>query len=155
MLETFKSLFFGETETPRLRPDDDVRLAATVLMVEAASVDGTVDPAEENRIALLLRDRFGLSERDARAMQEKARALQEKTSQIYPFTRHVAEHFDADRRIEMIEMLWEVVLADGHLHDYEASLIRRVAGLLYVSDQDSGTARRRALSRLGLTGPVA
>jgi uncharacterized tellurite resistance protein B-like protein len=50
----------------------------------------------------------------------------------------------------VIEMLWEVAYADGRLHDYEASLLRRVTGLLYVSDRDSGEARKRVLARLGL-----
>jgi uncharacterized tellurite resistance protein B-like protein len=49
-------------------------------------------------------------------------------------------------------MLWEVAYADGRLHHMESSLIRRVAGLLYVPDQDSGAARRRVRERLGL-GP--
>ena len=49
-------------------------------------------------------------------------------------------------------MLWEVAYADGELHDYEANLMRRVTGLLFVSDQESGEARKRALERLGLSG---
>ena len=52
-------------------------------------------------------------------------------------------------------MLWEVVYADGELHDYEASLLRRVSGLLYVSDWDSGEARKRVRSRLGATGSAS
>jgi uncharacterized tellurite resistance protein B-like protein len=47
-------------------------------------------------------------------------------------------------------MLWEVAYADGTLHDYEASLLRRITGLLYVSDRESGEARKRVLARLGL-----
>jgi uncharacterized tellurite resistance protein B-like protein len=47
-------------------------------------------------------------------------------------------------------MLWQVAYADGVLHDYEANLMRRLAGLLYVSDQESGEARKRAQRALGL-----
>jgi uncharacterized tellurite resistance protein B-like protein len=54
----------------------------------------------------------------------------------------------------MIEMLWEVVYADGELHDLEASLLRRVGGLLYVSDRDRGAARMRVLNRLGIADPT-
>jgi len=52
----------------------------------------------------------------------------------------------------VIEMLWEVAYADGQLHDYEANLLRRITGLLYVSDRESGEARKRVLARLGLPG---
>ena len=47
----------------------------------------------------------------------------------------------------MIETLWEIVLSDGQIHDFESNLIRRLAGLLYVSDIDSGNARKRALNK--------
>ena len=47
-------------------------------------------------------------------------------------------------------MLWEVAYADGVLHDYEANLMRRVGGLIYVTDRDRGDARRRVLERLGI-----
>jgi len=47
-------------------------------------------------------------------------------------------------------MLWEVVYADGHLDDYESNLLRRVAGLIHVSDRERGDARRRVLDRLGV-----
>ena len=50
----------------------------------------------------------------------------------------------------ILELLWEVGYADGQLHDYEASLLRRVAGLLYVSDRESGEARLRVMARLGI-----
>jgi len=50
--------------------------------------------------------------------------------------------------VMLVEMLWDVVYADGELHDYEANLMRRVAGLLHVSDQESGAARKRVLGRM-------
>ena len=50
----------------------------------------------------------------------------------------------------MIEMLWKVVYADGNLHDFEANLVRRICGLIYVSDRESGDARKRVLERLDL-----
>ena len=50
----------------------------------------------------------------------------------------------------MIEMLWEVVFADGKEHAFEANLVRRVTGLIYVTDHESGSARKRVRARLGL-----
>ena len=58
-----------------------------------------------------------------------------------------------EERIELIEMIWEVVYADGELHDYEANLLRRLGGLLYVSDRERGDARKRVLARLRQTVP--
>ena len=56
----------------------------------------------------------------------------------------------AEGRVGILEPLWEVAYADGQLHVYEASLLRRVAGLLYVSDRESGEARLRVMAKLGL-----
>jgi uncharacterized tellurite resistance protein B-like protein len=62
------------------------------------------------------------------------------------FIRRIRDGFDHDERVEMVEMLWRVVYADGVVHDHEANLLRRVAGLLYVSDRESGEARKRAIA---------
>ncbi|MEK9672529.1 MAG: TerB family tellurite resistance protein [Rhodospirillaceae bacterium] len=53
-----------------------------------------------------------------------------------------------EHRVAIMEMLWEVVYADGQAHYFEASLARRVAGLLHVPDRDAGAARKRVLARL-------
>lgn len=151
MLDLLKSLFFGE-EGPRdtASGDDQARLAAAALLIEAAMADGSLATEEQDRIHLLLRQRFNLPQDAADALYQQASRRQQDTNQLFPFTKTIVDHFDAAQRIELIEMLWEVVYADGRLHDYEAGLVRRVAGLLYVSDQDSGGARQRALARLGI-----
>ena len=129
---------------------DEVRLAAAALLVEAAVLDGHFDDAERATIATLLGDRFGLDAAETEALIGAAHEAVERSGQLYGFTRVVKDRFDAEERIRMIEMLWEVAYADGHLHDFEASLVRRVAGLIYVEDRDSGAARKRVLARLGM-----
>jgi uncharacterized tellurite resistance protein B-like protein len=91
-----------------------------------------------------------LTEAEARSLLELAGDEVANASQLYGFTRVVKDNFDHDERVELMEMLWEVVYADGALHDLEASLMRRIAGLIYVPDRESGAARKRAMSRLGL-----
>ena len=59
------------------------------------------------------------------------------------------QSFSPAERIDLMEMLWEVVYADGRLDEYEANLLRRIAGLIHVGDGDSGAARKRVLARLG------
>ena len=79
-------------------------------------------------------------------------AAVEQSHQLFAFTRVIKQGFDFDERIRMIEMLWEVVYADGLLHDYEANLMRRIGGLVYVTDQERGAARKRVLARLNTAG---
>jgi uncharacterized tellurite resistance protein B-like protein len=127
---------------------EERQLAAAALMVEAATMDDSFDAAERERIAALVQERFALSPEEARDLVTEAERAASASVEWHGFTRAIKEGFDQAERVELIEMLWEVAYADGELHDYEASLLRRVAGLLYVSDRDSGEARQRVLARL-------
>ena len=64
--------------------------------------------------------------------------------EIYSITKVVRDHFDEDENLRMIEMLWEVIYSDDVLDDFEINMMRRVGGLLYVSDRENGDAKKRA-----------
>lgn len=150
MFEKLKSLFSSDQDN---KPEDahEVHLvAAAVLLIEAARLDGEFDDRERERIAILLVERFDISEASAEALFETAHARHEDSVEIFSFTNVIKNKFDEARRIEMIEMLWEVVYADSVLDAYEANLLRRVTGLLHVTDRQSGEARKRVRKRLGL-----
>lgn len=153
MFEKLKSLFSSGEDT---KPEDahEVHLvAAAVLLIEAARLDDHFDDRERERIAILLVERFDISETTAEALFETAHARHEQSVEIFSFTNVIKNRFDEAQRIEMIEMLWEVVYADSVLDSYEANLLRRVTGLLHVTDRQSGEARKRVREKLGL-GPV-
>jgi len=127
---------------------EELHLAAAALLVEAARLDGDFDATERAKITDILRRRFALDDASAGALIEAATGAVDAIPEIYGFTRTLRRNFDHGERVAMLEMLWEVAYADGELHDYEASLLRQVTGLLYVTDQESGAARKRALDRL-------
>ncbi len=139
----------GET-VARAHDFDERQLAAAALMVEAARLDDDFDGEERARIGMLLQDRFGLSAAEAEQLLSAGERASDDSVEWQGFTRSIKDGFPPEERVAIVEMLWEVAYADGRLHDYEASLIRRVTGLLYVSDRDSGEARKRVLARLGL-----
>lgn len=143
-------LFRRKGKAPAGKPHDqaELRLAAAALLVEAAKLDGAFDGMEQVKIAMLLKDRFGMEGSDVAELIEAADVETELAGGLYGFTKEVRGNFDQAERISMIEMLWEVAYADGSLHDYESNMLRRVAGLLYVTDRESGEARKRVLARL-------
>lgn len=153
MLERLRQLFSagtGEASGTARHSFEERQLAAAALLVEAASMDSDFDPSERAKIGQLLRDRFGLAAADADELVAEAERAAGESVQWQGFTRAVNDGFAPEDRIQVIEMLWEVAYADGQLHDYEASLLRRITGLLYVSDRESGEARKRVLARLGI-----
>ena len=155
MIERLKSLFSGRdplSEADHKQGLDELQLAAACLLVEVASLDSEFDATERAAISRLLQRRFELTEEAAERLIAAAETEVGQTHQLFSFTRVVKDRFDHEERIELMEMLWEVAYADGELHDYEANLMRRAAGLIFVTDRESGEARKRALERLGLTG---
>lgn len=155
MIDRIKALILNSATETGADPDgggDDVPVAAVALLVEAAVMDGDFDEAERKAIARLIESRFGLEGAEVEELIQLGEEAVENSNQLYAFTRVVKTGFDFEDRIEMIEMLWDVACADGEIHDFEANLVRRVAGLIHVSDRDSGAARKRALARMGGSG---
>ncbi len=127
---------------------EQIRLAAAALLVEAAWRDQDFDETERRHIVDLVSGRFGLTREEAETLVAAAEQEVHGATQILPFTRAIKDRFSHVERIEMIEMLWQVVYADGVLHDHEAALMRQIGGLVYVSDRERGAARKRALAHL-------
>jgi len=134
--------------------EDETKLARTVaaLLVEAAMADGEIDDAEYAHIRHMLVTQLDLAEDEASAMLDESVASHDDRIEIHSLTRRIRNDTDAADRSVILEMVWLVVLADGNLDSHESQLMRRLAGLLFVDDVESGLAAKRARQRLGLAG---
>jgi uncharacterized tellurite resistance protein B-like protein len=130
---------------------DELQLALAALLVEAAYSDDRFDESERNVIAGLLERRFDLPVSQALALLAAGEREAVRSAELFHLTRIVNDRLSPRQRIELVEMLWEVAYADGVLDQYEDSLLRRIAGLVYVSDPERGAARQRVQAR-GLSG---
>lgn len=153
MLSHIKAFLTGRTTPDPAADTNETAAAAAAILIETALLDGNFDDNERRTIHAILVDRFGLSGQDADALIEVSTEAAEAAgaNEVFAATRVIRDRFSEEERIELMEMLWQVAYADGHLHDYEANLVRRVAGLIYVRDKDSGEARKRALRHMGMT----
>jgi uncharacterized tellurite resistance protein B-like protein len=134
---------------------DELQLAVAALLLEAAVVvDGRFDTAERSAILNILQQRFELPPARAQELVEAAQRRVASTAQLFGFTSTINGRLTRERKIEVIEMLWEVAYADGVLDPLEDSLLRQVAGLIDVSDRDRGEAKQRVLRRRGLAQPA-
>jgi uncharacterized tellurite resistance protein B-like protein len=152
MINRIKS-FFGDRQA---KPSgqgahhtvDEFHLAAAALLVHAASVDTDFDAAERAKILELTENRLDLTAEEAQTLLRAAEHADGQSVQLLGFTRAIKDKFSYESRVELIEMLWEVVYADGRVDEYETQLMRRIGGLIYVTDRDRGFARKRVLERL-------
>lgn len=135
---------------PAAAPRGDLATAVAVLLARAATLDGSFEAKERAVVADHLCNRFDVSRDEIDRTLEEAVTSADQMVDLYGLTRTVKDRLDEEGRIELMEALWEVVYADGELHDYEGQLMRRLSGLLYVTDRESGEARKRALAKLGL-----
>ena len=138
----FKKLFSRSKEIDGAPAHDPLHLAVAALMIEAATADQRFDDKERAVITAALKENFSLIEADAEALVEAASEAQKNAVDIQRFTR-VAKEMDLDEKIRFIESLWRIVLSDDERDPYEETLIRQVCGLIYISDRESGEARRR------------
>ena len=118
------------------------------LMIEAAYTDGKVDEIELNKIKFSLINVFNEDPKEVEIVIKEALKNKNNSRSLHNYTSFINKNFDDDKKLLLIEALWEIVLSDGEIHDFESNLIRRLAGLLYISDVNSGNARKRALVKL-------
>jgi uncharacterized tellurite resistance protein B-like protein len=133
---------------------DALQQAVAVLLLEAARMDDHFEASERTTIEHLLAARFGLSPEATEILIQQAQETAARSSQLYPFTHLAVERMTPGERVQLIEMLWEVAYADGVLDADEDALLRRVAGLIHVSDSDRVAARLRVVERLTRAGKL-
>jgi uncharacterized tellurite resistance protein B-like protein len=146
MFETFKSFIsdFVEGEKhPSQFGEDDYRLAAAALLVHAAAIDGEILPSERAKLHAVIKQRFALDDKTTDELIEKATTVERESVDLYHFTHLLNRTLDEPGRARVVEMMWEIVFADGQRDELEDNLLWRAADLLGVSPRDRIRLRRR------------
>jgi uncharacterized tellurite resistance protein B-like protein len=139
----------GEEQPTRNFREEELRLAAAALLVRASVIDGEVDASERRKLKSLLQNRFDLESDELRRLVDESDAREMESVDLYRFTSVLCRELDQDGRKRIVEMLWEVVMADGLVHEFESNLVWRAAELLGVSTRDRITLRKMVESRTG------
>ena len=146
MLNLLKN-FFQKSEEIINNPINDLHLLCG-LMIEAANIDGHIDQQEVNKISKVLIEIFHEDPSEVEIeMQKSLNELSEHKS-LHFFTSKINQSFEEEKKILLLEILWEIILEDGKVHDFESNLVRRLAGLLYISDIQCGNAKKKALKNI-------
>ena len=118
--------------------DKNILLAA--LLIHAAKIDENFQEKEKNIIKRALIDLNNINASKADEIIELAEKKEKESNQIVEFTQNIKKE-SMDYKLKIIEILWKIVYSDGTNDEYESNLIRRVCGLLYVSDKESGVIK--------------
>ena len=143
MLQSIKNIFSGEQN---INIDDENKEIDILsgLMIEAANTDGEVTQEELNKISHSLINVFKEDPKVVEVRLTKAFENKDNSNSLYYYTSKLNKSYNDEQKIQLIEVLWEIILADNEVHDFETNLIRRLAGLLYISDVECGNAKIRA-----------
>src|ERR1700726_692864 len=116
--------------------DTGYRLAATALLIHVISLEGEPSDVEKRKLHSLLESRFGLDPGTADQLIASATLVEGEAVDLYHFTSVIMRSVDEAGRLRIVEMMWELVYADGEVSEFEDNVVWRAADLLGVSSRD-------------------
>jgi len=146
MFESFKTFiaeFVDGEKHPAQFADNDYRLAAAALLVHAAAIDGDVSQRERDKLHAVVKQRFDLDDAATDELVDQATLAEHEAVDLYHFTSLLHRTLDEAGRARIIEMMWEIVYADGKRDELEDNLLWRAADLLGVSPRERIALRQR------------
>ena len=150
MLDAIKQFFESHLllDIPKgsIESEQAARLAGAALLLEVADADYQQSPEEKRAVEAAIRKSFGIDTSQAEELIRLAAAEQAEATDYFQFTSLINRSYSQERKIQLIEALWQVAFADREIHKYEEHLVRRLAELLYVSHSDFIAAKHRVLT---------
>ena len=135
-------MFFKKEETK----NNNFLTKVCALLIHAAKIDENYTDAEKKIIKKTIMDLNKLNDADADKVLAEAEKKEEESNQIVEFTREIKK-YPINFRLKIIEIIWKIVYSDGTKDNYESNLIRRICGLLYISDKDSGIVKEKIINQ--------
>ena len=134
----FKNFF----KKQKNKNEDKKNVLIPALLVHAAKIDENYTEVEKNIIKKAIMELNQVSTDEANELLKIAEKKEEESNQIIEFTREIKK-YSMEFRLKIIEIIWKIVYSDGTTDNYETNLVRRICGLLYISDKDSGIIKTR------------
>jgi uncharacterized tellurite resistance protein B-like protein len=132
---------------------NDYRLAAAALLVHTAAIDGNISDVERQKIHSVIKRAFGLDEAATDELVAEATEAEHEAIDLYHFTSLINRSLDEDGRRRVVEMMWEIVYADGRASEFESNLVWRAADLLGISSRERIELGRRVANQRGSALP--
>ena len=131
------------SEEPETFIHNKMQLAEAALMYHVIAVDGVIRDEEKKRMAELLSVQFKLNEEETKSLAMEAKTAEQEAIDLYKFTSILKRTLSEEERIKIIEHLWEMVFADGVLHELEDNVVWRIAELLGVESRNRVLLKQR------------
>jgi uncharacterized tellurite resistance protein B-like protein len=127
----------------------DYRLAAAALLVHTAAIDGNISELERDKLHAVIKRQFDLDEATTDELVAEATEAEHEAIDLYHFTSLINRSLDEEGRRRVVEMMWEIIYADGRVTEFESNLMWRAADLLGVSSRERIELGQRVAGRRG------
>jgi uncharacterized tellurite resistance protein B-like protein len=134
-------------EPTRALDETGYRLAATALLIHVISLDGEPSEREKRKLHSLIEIHFGLDPGSADKLIASATLVEGEAVDLYHFTSVIMREVNEAGRLKIVEMMWELVYADGAVTEFEDNVVWRAADLLAVSSRDRIELKHRVAAR--------
>lgn len=153
-MKRFIKKFFGEKSSNKENQDElnssVIEEAVVVLLLRAANIDGKKDEQEIEAIKRLIIQQFNYDEEKADILITSASEKEESSADLFEWSKIINDHYDLDSKKIVFSMMCEIICADGLIDPFESNLIRRLSGLLYISDKDAGAIKKKVMNNKGI-----
>ncbi|MDA9435331.1 tellurite resistance TerB family protein [Bradyrhizobium sp. CCBAU 51627] len=129
--------------------DSDYRLAATALLIHVVSLDGQPTQAEQRKLHSLIESHFKLDRGTADRLIADATQVEGEAVDLYHFTSVIMRSLDEEGRKRIVQMMWELVYADGEVTEFEDNVVWRASDLLGISQRDRIDLKHAVADRAG------
>jgi len=126
---------------------DNKNVLIIALLIHAAKIDENYTENEKKIIKKVIIDLNKIDSDQADKLLKLAEKKEEESNQIIEFTKEIKK-YPIDFKLKIVEIIWKIVYSDGASDDYESNLIRRICGLLYISDKDNGIIKAKVKNLL-------
>ena len=126
---------------------DNKNVLVAALLIHAAKIDENYTDIEKKIIKKALVDLNNISSDQADELLKLAEKKESESNQIIEFTKEIKK-YSMEFKLKIVEIIWKIVYSDGTSDDYESNLIRRICGLLYISDKDNGIIKAKVQNLL-------
>lgn len=150
MLDFIKRAFSApeapeKSAEPGSSREDDLRVATCALFLEIANIDDEFSEEERRSVLAILQNEYGLSGEHALELAQRAMSELESSVDTWQFTNLINENYSESEKMRVVELLWQVVYADGKLDEHEDYLVHKVASLLRLTHKQLIAAKLRVL----------
>ena len=153
MIKFLKNLFSkkqsdqesNKVQTYKDLEDFDVIEAVAVMLLRAANIDGNKDEKEILLIKKLLNEQFNLDLNEVNLLIAASSEKEEASADLYKWSKIINDNYSKEKKNIVFSLMCEIVNADGVIDPFESNFIRRLSGLLYISDKEAGIIKKKIL----------